>query len=70
MLVIFVFIVIKYVSMNKECPPPEIRFRYIPKTFKEEQDYQNPISYTFQNMFDKNSTWAQSVDFNRENDKK
>ena len=38
LLVIFVFVVIKYVNMNQECPPPIIKFRYIPKTFDIEID--------------------------------
>ena len=70
LMVIFVFVVIKYVKMNQECKPPIIKFRYIPKTFHEEQSIQTPISYTFQNMFDNNSTWAQSIDFTRDVPKK
>jgi hypothetical protein len=63
LLIIFVFVVIKYVKNNKSCPPPIIKFKNIPTTFNEQQYIQTPITYTYKNMFSSNSTWEDSVGF-------
>ena len=32
-----------YVKSNLQCPPPKIEYRYISKSFEDEQDVQQPI---------------------------
>ena len=33
-----ILITIGYVKTNMKCPPPLVKFKYIPKTFDEEQN--------------------------------
>ncbi len=41
-------------SYSKECPPPKIEYRLVPRTFNEQ--YDNPlVSDTFAPLFDKPS---------------
>lgn len=63
MLVGFVFIVIGFVKTNQQCPPPIVQFRYIPKTFNEEQSVQTPLTSIFGTMFDKSSPWQEAVGY-------
>ena len=63
MLVGFVFVVIGFVKTNQECPPPIVQFRYIPKTFNEEQTVQKPVTAVFGTMFNDASPWQESVGF-------
>ena len=51
-------IVIGYVNQLKKCPPPKVEYRYIPRTFKQEQD--NPIrpSQIFSKMFEEPTPWV------------
>lgn len=54
-------IVIGYVNQLKKCPPPKIEYRYIPRTF--EQDQENPvkISQLFHTMFTEPSPWVRGI---------
>ena len=61
MLIGFVFIAIGFIKTNQQCPPPIIQFRYIPKTFNEEQNSQVPLTSIFGKMFNDSSPWQQSV---------
>lgn len=63
MLVGFVFVVIGFVKTNQECPPPIVQFRYIPKTFNEEQTVQKPVTAVFGTMFNDASPWQESVGY-------
>jgi hypothetical protein len=53
----FVFVVIGFVKTNQECPPPIVQFRYIPKTFNEEQNVQVPVTAIFSKMFNDTTPW-------------
>ncbi len=66
LLVGFVLVVIGFVKTNQDCPPPIVQFRYIPKTFNQEQSVQQPISSIFGTMFDNVSPWQETRGF--END--
>ena len=46
--------------MYTKCPPKEIIYKYIPRTFKEEQDNPVPISDMFDSMFKNKSPWVGS----------
>lgn len=49
-----------YYRSNQQCPPPVIEFRYLPKTFDEEQDNQPPILAIYGKMFDDISPWEKT----------
>jgi hypothetical protein len=53
----FVFVVIGFVKTNQTCPPPIVQFRYIPKTFNEEQNVQVPVMAIFSKMFNNTTPW-------------
>lgn len=52
------FLVIGYVNQIKKCPPPKIEYRYIPRTFKEEQDNPVKVSQLYSQMFEDPSPWV------------
>jgi len=59
-----------YVKSNLQCPPPRIEYRYIQKSFEDDQDVSTPIlslsgMYT---MFEDDDAWIQDnsyATFNR-----
>lgn len=51
LLVGFVFVTIGYVKSGKRCPPKRIEYRYVPKTFVEEQESPEPVTDIFAKMF-------------------
>lgn len=50
-------VTIGYVNQLKKCPPVKVEYRFIPRTFEEEQD--NPVSTAqiFDNMFTDATPW-------------
>lgn len=52
-----VALVIGYVNQLQTCPPPRVEYRYIPRTFEDEQNDPVRISKLFNNMFEKPSPW-------------
>ena len=56
-----IFITIGYVKTNMKCPPPVVQFKYIPKTFEEEQNTSFPITNIFGKMFKEDSPWIDST---------
>ena len=42
-----ILITIGYVKTNMKCPPPLVKFKYIPKTFSEEQSNPLPVTNFF-----------------------
>lgn len=46
-------------TLNK-CPKPVIEYRYMPRTFKEEQDEPVPMDDIFKTMFSNISPWMMS----------
>lgn len=55
-----IFITIGYVKVNMKCPPPLVKFKYLPKTFNEEQNNPVPITNIYGNMFEKDTPWVSS----------
>ena len=51
-----------YVKSKQQCPPPRVEFRYIPKTFEDEQKNPLPLSATFGTMFRGRDAWAHNND--------
>jgi hypothetical protein len=58
-LIIIFFIVIEITKINtkKQCPLPVIEYRYVPRTFKDEQEEPVSIEDIFGVMFSKPSPW-------------
>ena len=63
MLIGFVFVVIGFVKTNQSCPPPIVQFRYIPKTFNEEQNIHQPLISIYGNMFRDPSPWETTMGY-------
>lgn len=51
------FTSIGYVKSENSCPAPIIEYRYIPRTFQEEQDNPTKVTEIFGTMFDNQSPW-------------
>ena len=54
-----VFIAVGYVQGNFQCPPPQIQYRYITKTFDDEQNVPTPLMSIggIYSMFENDSPW-------------
>lgn len=46
-----IFISIGYIKTNQFCPPSKIEYRYIPRTFEQEQNNQVPLMAIHGKMF-------------------
>lgn len=51
-------IIIGYVKSQLHCKPPKIEYRYIPRTFKEEQENPTPVIDLYADMFATAGPWA------------
>jgi hypothetical protein len=51
-----------YIQNNLQCPPPIVQYRYIEKTFQQEQDTQQPLLSIpgIHTMFTQDSPWIQA----------
>jgi len=50
-------VIVGYINQLKVCPPPKIEYRYIPRTFQQEQEDPVKISQLFNTMFTQPSPW-------------
>lgn len=48
----FMFIIIGYMNQTRQTKKPDIEYRYIPRTFKEEQDEPPVLTDLFDYMFE------------------
>ena len=55
-----IFIIIDITKMYYKCPQYKIEYRYIPRSFNEEQDNLVPIKAIFGKMFENPSPWINS----------
>jgi len=53
-------VVVGYVQSNQSCPPPVVEFRYVPRTFEEEQNLPRPVLSIFDQMFNGDDAWQQT----------
>lgn len=67
MLIGVIFIAVGYVKTNEQCPPPVVEYRYIPKTFEDEQNELTPLFSVFGKMFTNASPWQNYVGYSSEN---
>lgn len=58
----FTFIVIDVVRTYYKCPPNKTIYRFIPRTFKEEQENPVPLDDLFKTMFEQPSPWVHTYD--------
>ena len=60
-----ILIAVGYVKSNLQCPPPRIEYRYIPKTFDDEQNVHTPVLSMagMNSMFEDDSAWIQNTGF-------
>jgi len=64
-LVGIVLIAVGYVQGNFQCPPPKIEYRYISKTFDDEQNVDTPLMSIsgISSMFEDDSPWIADNSF-------
>jgi hypothetical protein len=49
------------INNDKKCPKEKIIYKYIPRTFEEDQDEPVYVSDIFQTMFTQDSPWVRSI---------
>lgn len=52
-----VAIIIGYINQLQTCPPPRVEYRYIPRSFEDEQNDPVKVTKLFRNMFEEPSVW-------------
>ena len=57
-----IFVASGYVNSNLQCPPPKIEYRYVTKSFNDEQNDRQPLMSIagISNMFNEDSPWVAS----------
>lgn len=58
-------VIISLARAYNRCPPPRTIYRYVPRTFIEEQENPVPLDDVFYAMFNEPSPWIASVDVER-----
>jgi hypothetical protein len=53
-----------YIKSNQNCPPPIVEYRYIPRSFEDEQVLETPVLSVFGKMFTDVSPWERAVGYN------
>lgn len=56
------FFIIGYIRSHQLCPPPQVKYRYIPRTLEESQLDPVSIDEIFGNMFRQPSVWVKDLD--------
>ena len=52
-----VMVVAGFYKKNLKCPPPKVIYKYVPRTFKEEQENPTQATDIFSKMFKQPSSW-------------
>lgn len=55
----WLFVMIGYIRRKGTCSKPVTEYRYVPRTFVEEQEDPSPVSDIFDDMFLQNTPWEQ-----------
>lgn len=66
LILFFFFLGIIFIVMgqnNNSCPPPRVEYRYIPRTFDQEQYDRTPILATYGKLFTEASPWEESIGY-------
>ena len=56
-------VVVGYNKSNQVCPANRVDFRYIPRTFEQEQEAPTPILSVYGKMFQDNDAWVDTQGF-------
>jgi len=66
-----IMIAVGYVKSNLQCPPSKIEYRYIEKTFDDEQNVNTPILSVggMYSMFQEDSAWVKNNSYATANQK-
>jgi hypothetical protein len=54
-------VAIGYVNQLQKCPPPKIEYRYIPRTFEQDQDNPVKVSQLYHTMFTQPTPWIREM---------
>ena len=54
-------ITVGYVNQLKKCPPPKIEYRYVPRTFQQDQENPVKISELYHTMFAEPTPWIRNM---------
>jgi len=46
-----VFVMIGFIKSQKYCPPPKVEYKFVPRSFQEEQESPVPVTDIFATMF-------------------
>ena len=57
-----ILIIVDVVRSYYKCPPRKTIYRFIPRTFKEEQENPIPLDDLFKTMFEQPTPWVHSFD--------
>ena len=57
-------IAVGYVNQLKKCPPSKIEYRYIPRTFQEDQNNPVKVSQLYHTMFTQPTPWIREMSEN------
>lgn len=57
-------ITVGYINQLKKCPPPKIEYRYIPRTFQQDQENPVKVSELYHTMFAEPTPWIRGVNAN------
>lgn len=55
--VALVLMVVGYIKATHQCPPRRVEYRYVPRTFVEEQEDPTPVTDIFAKMFYSAQPW-------------
>ena len=56
-----VLVIIEFIRTSQKCPTQKVIYKYIPRTFEEEQNEPIYVSDIFRTMFTQPSTWIGEV---------
>jgi hypothetical protein len=54
-------VVVGYINQLKKCPPPKVEYRYIPRTFQQDQENPVKVSELYGTMFTEPTPWVSGV---------
>ena len=57
------FIVVGYINQKKYCPLPTVEYRYIPRTFEEEQSNPVRVEQLYRGMFNDTNVWLTKMGY-------
>lgn len=56
-MIAFVLIIVGYIRSQRHCPPARVEYRFVPRTFIEDQEAPVPVTDIFAKMFFESTPW-------------